>query len=388
MKRYFAIIATFFSMQTFSQTIDITRQWRLNIGDTLGWANISYDDSHWKVIEEINRFEARGFSNFQDFGWARKKLFIPTTMKEAADKAGYFYLSLGKIFDADQVFFNGKLVGSSGSMPPADKLVVRGKRIYKVPANDIRWDKENLIAVRVFSNFRNGGLQGDRCQIIIPSDEVFHLTQKVIPLFPLEKSQQSYEALTNVSASRKQEAKDAGGLALRIILPKDASVFYNGNYVGKANLPAEQTFFIPASYISPNDKDKITVYLNSSDALENILFADPHFESVPGNAFNLMQVSNLKIKNGSLNNNSVVNASVKVFNSTNADVSGTLTLAFVTDISNVQQSASQTIHLDKLQNKEFEFALTPNFSGVYELNYILERADGEKITGTLTKGQR
>jgi hypothetical protein len=388
MRTFFAIIISLVSLQAFSQNIDITRQWRLNIGDTLNWASSSYDDSHWKLIEEINRFEAEGFSNFQDFGWARKTFFIPSTMKEATDKVGYFYVSLGRIFDADEVFFNGKLVGSSGTMPPDGKLVERGKRIYKVPGSNILWDKENLIAIRVFSNFRNGGLQGEHCAIIIPSEEIFHLSQKAIPSFPLENSQQSYEAVTSLAHSQELEIRDSVGLVLKISLPKDASVFYNRKYIGKSNLTGEQSFFVPALFISSDNKDKITVYLDSRDALKNILFAAPRFEIASANAFNLMQVSNLNIKKGSLKGNSSLTASVKVFNSTNVDFTGKLTLAFVTDISNVQQSASQSIHLDKLQKKEFDFVLKPNFFGVYELNYILERGDGEKITGTLAKGER
>src|ERR1051326_1382817 len=137
MKRYFAIIGLLFSLKSFSQSIDITRQWQMNIGDSLDWANVSYNDSHWKAVEEMNRFETRGFHDFQDFGWIRKKIIFSSGMKAAADKAGYFYISLGKIYDADQVFFNGKLAGQSGTMPPAGKLVERGWRIYKVAAKDI-----------------------------------------------------------------------------------------------------------------------------------------------------------------------------------------------------------------------------------------------------------
>src|SRR5690349_13339361 len=161
MKRYFAIIGLLFSFNTFSQSIDISRNWQMNIGDSMAWATNFYNDSHWKTVDAIDRFEKSGFPGFQNFGWVRKKIVIPSTMKTVAEKAGYFYISLGTIYDADQLYFNGKLAGQTGGIPPADKLVVRKRRIYKLASKDILWDKENVIAVRVFANFHNGGLQGE-----------------------------------------------------------------------------------------------------------------------------------------------------------------------------------------------------------------------------------
>ena len=388
MKRYLAIIGLLFSVKSFSQSIDITKDWQMNIGDTLGWASISYNDSHWKTINNISPFERNGFPDFQNFGWVRKKVVIPSGMKAAAEKAGYFYISLGKIYDADQVYFNGKLAGQTGGIPPADKLVVRERRIYKLAAKDIFWDRENLIAVRVFANFHNGGLQGESCNVVIPSETVFHLTGKAIQSFPLPKGQQAYEALANVALSKKEEVVKAGGIIVKLKLPKGASVFYNEKFIGAINFSGEQPLFIPASIISWGNADKVTVYLDSKDALENILFSNPTISVAQGNNFDLMQVVNLKVKKGSLNGNAPVTVSVQVLNSTNTDFKGKLTLALATDINNVQQSSSQVFHLNKLQDKEVDFTLTPNFSGVYQVNYILQNENGEKITGTLIKGEK
>ena len=360
----------------------------MNIDDSLDWANVSYNDSHWKTVGTIDRFEKFGFPDFQNFGWVRKKIVIPSSMRVAAEKAGYFYISLGTIYDADQLYFNGKLVGHTGGIPPAEKVVVRDRRIYKLAAKDILWDKENLIAVRVFANFHNGGLQGENCDIIVPSEEVFHLRGKAIQSFPLPKGQQAYVALANAALSNKEEVLKAGGVILKLKLPKGASVFYNEKLIGEINFSGEQSLFIPASFISWGKADRITVYLNTTDALENILFSTPTLSAVQGNNFNLMQVVNLKVKQGSLNGNSPVMVSLQVLNTTNTDFNGKLTLALTTDISNIQQSASHNIHLKKLENKEVEFTLTPNFSGVYQLNYVLENEAGEKLTGILTRGER
>ena len=378
-----------FCAKGFSQAIDITKQWRLNIGDSADWRNPSYNDSHWKMVDDINRFETRGFHNFQDFGWARKKVIFPSSMKPAAQRAGFFYLSLGRIYDADQVFFNGKLGGESGGMPPADKLVDRTRRIYMVSAEDIIWDNENVIAIRVFSNFHNGGLQGDACTIVIPSENVFHLTRTAISSFPLAQNQEAYEALVMIDPAMKKDAEKDGGVLMKIELPKNASIFYNGKLIGITNEAGQQSFFVPSSFISRDVNDKLTVYIDKSNKFANmIVLSAAGFSAISGNNFNLMQVGELKIKKGSLQGNVPVTASVKVLNTTNKDFDGKLTLSLVTDISNVQQTSSQSVHLSKLQNKEVDFVLTPNFSGVYQLNYVLQSENGEKITGTLAKGEK
>jgi hypothetical protein len=388
MKRYFAVIGLLFSLKSFSQSIEISKGWQMNIGDSSEWAATSYNDSHWKTINNISPFERNGFPDFQNFGWMRKKVVLTSGMKAAADKAGYFYLSLGKIYDADQVYFNGNLAGQSGGIPPAENIVVRDRRIYKIAAKDILWNKENLIAVRVFANFHNGGLQGEACNIIIPSENIFHVTGKVIPSFPLPRGQQAYEALVDVALPNKEKIlKERGGI-VKLKLPKGASVFYNDKFIGAINFSGEQSLFIPACFISWEKPDKITVYLNSKDALENILFSTPIISALQGNNFNLMQVANLKVKKGSFKDDSPVTLIVQVINSTTTDFDGRLTLALATDINNMQQSSSQLLHLNRLQEKEVEFTLTPNFSGVYQVNYILQNEAGEKITGTLAKGER
>ena len=102
-----------------------------------------------------------------------------------------------------------------------------------------------------------------------------------------------------------------------------------------------------------------------------------------------MQVSNFKIKKGSFNSNSPVTVSVEVFNTTNFVFEGSLTLTLTTDINKIQQNSSHTFRLNKMESKEIDFTLIPNFSGVYQVNYTLRKNDtGQKITGTLIKGEK
>jgi len=387
MYRHIIIAGLVFTLKSYAQNIDISKNWLSNIGDTTIWASGSFNDTYWKTMENIGPFERNGFPDFENFGWVRKKVFISSTLKDSAEKYGYFYLSLGKINDADQTFFNGKLVGQTGGMPPGPIVVDRGKRIYKINVKEITWDAQNQIAVRIFSNFHNGGIWDQDFRIIIPSERIFHAAEKPIPEFPLLKGGRSYEVSANIDKSYREEALKMGGLSLQLNLPGQALVFYNSKYIGNTNSSGGHSFFVPSSFILWNGQEKITVYVDDPNPLEKLLFTTPVFNIIQGSEFSFMQVSNFKIKKGSFNSNAPVTVSVQVFNTTNIFFEGDLTVSLSTDINTIQQSSSHQLRLNKMERKEIDFTLFPKFAGVYHVNYSLRKKDtGQTITGTLING--
>jgi DUF1680 family protein len=70
-------------------------------------------------------------------------------MKAAEGKGIKLYL--GKIDDADQTYFNGKLIGATGSFPPDYITQWEKPRMYIIPEAAVLWDKENIIAVRIYN---------------------------------------------------------------------------------------------------------------------------------------------------------------------------------------------------------------------------------------------
>jgi len=66
---------------------------------------------------------------------------------------------LGKVDDIDEVYLNGKLVGATGNMEHKDmgdnylKL-----RAYYLSADNLKYGEKNLIAVRVYDGFKDGGI--------------------------------------------------------------------------------------------------------------------------------------------------------------------------------------------------------------------------------------
>jgi hypothetical protein len=144
----------FFSIIIFNTTqaqiVQLPREWKFKLGDNMDWANQSYSDGDWGYKRVGRAFAAKGITD-NVYAWYRIKIVIPSGMKSAVEKGKGIKLSLGVIAHFDQTFFNGKLIGQTGSLPPDYKKDWATKRVYSVPEKEILWDKENVIAVRVFS---------------------------------------------------------------------------------------------------------------------------------------------------------------------------------------------------------------------------------------------
>lgn len=133
-----------------AQVITLPKDCKFKMGDDIAWAVPGFNDAGWE-----NKKLATGWSaiNVQKdvYAWHRIHVFIPSSLKVAAEKGKALNLKLGKIDDVDQTFLNGKLIGQTGSFPPNYLTKYNVPRVYPVSVNDILWDQENIIAVRLFS---------------------------------------------------------------------------------------------------------------------------------------------------------------------------------------------------------------------------------------------
>jgi sialate O-acetylesterase len=94
------------------------------------------------------------------------------------------YLSLGKIDDVNQVYFNGVLIGTLGSFPPEYESAYNLPVLYPIPENLIRFNQENTIAVRVFDEKMGGGMVSGNLVIGFDPDELL-LTQNLSGIWKL-----------------------------------------------------------------------------------------------------------------------------------------------------------------------------------------------------------
>jgi sialate O-acetylesterase len=107
------------------------------------WHAENYDDSDWKTMQIPSYWADEGLGITNGAFWFRKEVILPASLAGLPAR-----LFMGRIVDADFVFINGELVGTTSYQYPPRK--------YDVPAGLLKEGK-NTIAVRVISNRGKGG---------------------------------------------------------------------------------------------------------------------------------------------------------------------------------------------------------------------------------------
>ena len=148
--------------------------WKFHTGDDPAWADPKFDDSGWGEIATGTVWEKQGYDKYDGYAWYRASAVIRSTLKKKALKQGGFVLNLGKADDADITYFNGEVIGKTGTFPPNYTGAYDVERAYTVPVSKVSWDKPNMIAVRVFDNAGDGGLWGSPAEFAVKgfSDQI------------------------------------------------------------------------------------------------------------------------------------------------------------------------------------------------------------------------
>ncbi len=129
--------------------------WKFNIGDNLNWKNPDYPDKNWQTIKVPEDWENQGFNGYDGFAWYRLHFDGSKLRKRDVN-----YLILGFIDDVDETYVNGQLVGKSGAFPPRFRTAYNATRKYMIPNELINFNGDNVIAVRVYDDYKNGGICG------------------------------------------------------------------------------------------------------------------------------------------------------------------------------------------------------------------------------------
>lgn len=121
--------------------------WKIHAGDSPAFAGLEFDDSRWDdtgIPGSFMRYVLQQYGSVKGIVWLRKTITVDTALRGQG-----IGLSLGKIAQADETFFNGVKIGATGSFPPDDFSAWNSPRHYFVPSHLIRYGGENTIAVRV-----------------------------------------------------------------------------------------------------------------------------------------------------------------------------------------------------------------------------------------------
>ncbi len=133
--------------------INLNGFWKFTIINYNDWETPEFNDSEWEELRVPGSWEDQGYNGYNGYGYYRKEVFIPKELTEEQ-----LFLMLGYIDDVDEVYFNGKMIGSTGLFPPRYRSGWDSKRSYLIPTSLIKSGEKNTIAVKVFDMTGIGGI--------------------------------------------------------------------------------------------------------------------------------------------------------------------------------------------------------------------------------------
>ena len=135
---------------------------KFSVGDNPEWSKPEFDDSSWQEIKTNDTYENQGIE-YNGYSWYRIHVLIPSSVKNSVTWKKRMRFFLTRIDDVDASYLNGIKIGQTGRFPE-DVGGYEGKwqvpREYQISADNpaIRWDRDNVIAIRVYDGVGGGGL--------------------------------------------------------------------------------------------------------------------------------------------------------------------------------------------------------------------------------------
>jgi serine phosphatase RsbU (regulator of sigma subunit) len=118
--------------------------WQFHTGDDPSWASPSLDDSAWEPINVSSTWGSQDHPGYTGFAWYRRHLRIGLTPGANTTYA----LLIPQVDDAYEVYWNGKLIGSYGKLPPRPHWYYTSfSRAFAVTSVD-----SGTIAIRVWKS--------------------------------------------------------------------------------------------------------------------------------------------------------------------------------------------------------------------------------------------
>ena len=220
-------------------------------GDNPAWSAPAFDDSAWREVSFDQSWEDLvDYAN--GYGWYRIHVVIPSALKKGTVQA--IMLCLGAIDDSDQTWINGHPVGKDGTFPEdaGGYCSEYGhRRFYVVDPKWVNWDKENVIAVRVYNYGDPGGFYRGAAKIGKPGLKDF-------ARLSLEAEKGGYKAVLNASV------KTVGSLQVTV----------TDVLTGKVELEKTQKVTVSAW-----SEKQISFPLEPQKRL-SVVYTDPRFEEV------------------------------------------------------------------------------------------------------------
>jgi len=154
MKKILLLLITGISAQLFAQQQIKLEQAKFKTGDNIEWKSPKADDSQWATIKTNLVWEEQGYPNYDGMAWYRFHFYLPSSLKDQSLWKDSLRVFLAKIDDRDESFINGVSIGKTSGY---NKV-----REYHVAVNStfLKWDADNVLAIKVFDRGGEGGMYG------------------------------------------------------------------------------------------------------------------------------------------------------------------------------------------------------------------------------------
>jgi hypothetical protein len=252
-------------------SIDLDKSWKFKTGDEATWSKPDADDSRWDSITTEKKWEDQGYANYDGYGWYRIKVIIPAALKESAYLKDSLKFFLGKIDDCDQFFLNGALIGENNkitSVATVDSIFSKQQGFYATDRNyvlsvnnpNILWDKENILAVRVFDHGGGGGMYSPHLHI-----QMMDIREKII----IDKTSNAF----------KLEGENISKL---YIIKNTSSIELKGSFTITAKLDETQAVLFHLDDkldLKPGESKEFPVSFKASPDASTINFVFAHNDS-------------------------------------------------------------------------------------------------------------
>lgn len=133
------------------EALDLSEtEWSIEFNDNPAYASPGFSHQTWTQISIPSNLRKLDFSH-KGVIWLRKSFDIdPDTVP------GSLAILIGKLYDRDEVYLNGRIIGINGSLPDdinQNEVAFGRPRVYPIPAETLV-KGQNIIAIKIISNFK------------------------------------------------------------------------------------------------------------------------------------------------------------------------------------------------------------------------------------------
>lgn len=274
MKRLLPVLFSLKSVFLFGQVIQITEA-KFKTGDNITWNQPGFDDSKWLTLLTNRTWDEQGFKDYNGFAWYRMHVKIPSSLKDQAYWKDSLRFDLARIDDADETYLNGVLIGKMGSFPNQPGGYVSAwdeQREYHISTGNpaIKWDADNVIAIKVYDGNGLGGIFGST-----PYINMMELTDGIKIDFRATQVNTNNKLSTPIVVSDIINQPITGNLKIKVtdtdgdkvIYEKDrvVTIYPDKNLVADLGLPVNKRLDIVVDFVEKNtgktiSNKKVTFY--------------------------------------------------------------------------------------------------------------------------------